>query len=194
MRSDVRPESVYQVRRDRALRPRRVTPEVTAAFRVHWSQPNGSENVHKVSDLLWESEAVTLADTLSTIPGVVLLATPDRPRGIESVRGHEDTYKTADSLLPFAWHRTKAEQIGERVAEAEFEFSPFLGSLQMELVDLLRSAPENVQPELLALYHAARKSELENLRARLEHDHPVDGPFRSACHACDLEIALENRA
>lgn len=108
-----RPENVYRVKRDTAISSRLVRPEMTVAFRVHYHHPSDPSDYHRVSGLLYESEAATLAENLIAA-GFKLLDIPEyRPGGIETVYGWEDDRKTPEALEPFAWHRRKALEFGE---------------------------------------------------------------------------------
>jgi hypothetical protein len=114
-----KPGDVYPLRRDRALQPRSSSGEVTAGFRVHFTTEAGTGMTHKVSGVLWEHEARDLADRIAATPGLKLLATPDRPDGIERVRGsNSPLHEKSPQPDTFEFYRRESARYGEMFANS----------------------------------------------------------------------------
>lgn len=155
-----RPENVYRVKRDRTISSRLVTPEMTVAFRVHYHHPSDPTNYHRVSPLLYESEAATMAENLVTA-GFKLLDIPEyRPGGIERVGGWDNVHESLTALEPFTWYRRKALEFGVlfRAEDDVMKKLAIAAAFKARVLDKL--SPEcSVVPELKELFGHGEKAE-----------------------------------
>lgn len=114
-----RPTDGVSVKRDRARPGSRHNSEtVVVAFRVHYR--NTHDLVHRVTDEMWEHEAVAFADRAEAFPGMELIESPDRPRGIESILGWDRVSNGtvfSDNYSDDFW-AAKAQALGRAVRDA----------------------------------------------------------------------------
>lgn len=145
MRAQTRPEQVYKIRGDRTKSAARVSGEVDAAFKVHYRHELDAPDTHRVTDLLWENEAVSFADNVEMLPGMALCEGPTRPRGIETVKGYADSPRVdAD---PFSWWRRQATGIGATALHVD--------EVREGMLALLQRAPASIHTDLMRLAVAA---------------------------------------
>lgn len=72
---------------------RHLAPTVAVEFRVHYRIE--FDRVHRFADYEFEHEAVEFAAKVASFPGYELVETPDRPGGIEALRGWDNVSKAS---------------------------------------------------------------------------------------------------
>lgn len=138
----IRPTDGVVVRGDRARPGARHGAATTAvAFRVHY-QYDIDPSLHYVSEDMWEHEAVDFANKVDSFPGMSLVATVNRPRGIETIRGYERLSKASAFADSTSYLIAKAKRlaVGARDALTIGEFEAASGILA-ELAEFTTRQP-----------------------------------------------------
>lgn len=132
----IRPTDGVAIRGDRARAGSRHASEpVTVAFRVHYAYEADSSK-HHVTEPMWEHEAVEFADRVASFPGMRLVASPDRPRGIESVRGWDRVSRASALPDTESYLIAKAKRLAEAARDALADGdAPAAASIMTELAE-----------------------------------------------------------
>jgi hypothetical protein len=170
MQTKTGPEAVYQVKRDRAITPRRVTPTLTVGFRVHFIvEMPGCKPVLKASKIMWEHEAAEMLANIDKMPCARRRITPYYPHGLEEIQGwapesrparlpHEERFeaKRRESL------EAEARSIGAEWAECEITNDPTgVACTQRAMLEFLKDARnETERQELYRVALDAREQAL----------------------------------